>query len=72
LRVTLSKTRPVCNPIGARKAPGPNGRAGWVRIDSMHQGDLDGIKGVYHITCFVAMPIRVLNGLNDMVFSPKK
>ena len=41
----------MCNPIGFRKVPRPNGRAGWVRIDSVHQGDLDGIKGVYHITC---------------------
>jgi len=45
----------VCNPIGVRKAPWPNGRAGWVRIDSVHQGDLDGIKGVYHITCVDAV-----------------
>lgn len=55
LRVTLTKTRPVCNPIGVRKAPGPNGRGGWVRIDSVHQGDLDGIKGVYHSTCVDAV-----------------
>ena len=41
----------MCNPIGVRKAPRPHGRAGWVRIDSVHQGDLDGAKGVYHITC---------------------
>ena len=45
LRVSFTKTRAVCNPIGVRKAPRPNGRAGWVRIDSVHQGDLDGIKG---------------------------
>lgn len=45
----------MCNPIGVRKAPTPNGRAGWVRIDSVHQGDLDGIKGVYHITCVDAV-----------------
>lgn len=51
IRVHFTKTRAVCNPIGLRKAPRPNGRAGWVRIDSVHQGDLDGIKGVYHITC---------------------
>jgi len=51
LRVSFTKTRPVCNPIGVRKAPRSNGRAGWVRVDSVHQGDLDGIKGVYHITC---------------------
>jgi len=50
-RTSFTKTRPVCNPIGVRKPPRPNGRAGWVRIDSVHQGDLDGAKGVYHITC---------------------
>lgn len=54
-RVQLTKTRAVCNPIGVRKAPRPNGRAGWVRIDSVHQGDLDGVKGVYHITCVDAV-----------------
>ena len=50
-RASFSKTRPVCNPIGVRKAPSPDGRAGFVRIDTVHQGDLDGVKGVYHITC---------------------
>jgi hypothetical protein len=55
LRAHFTKTRAVCNPIGVRKAPRPNGRAGWVRIDSVHQGDLDGIKGVYHITCVDAV-----------------
>ncbi len=50
-RVSFTKTHPVCNPIGVRRAPRPNGRAGYVRIDTVHQGDLDGIKGVYHITC---------------------
>jgi transposase InsO family protein len=50
-RVRFVKTRAVCNPIGLRKAPSPNGRAGFVRIDTVHQGDLDGVKGVYHITC---------------------
>ena len=50
-RVSFVKTRPVCNPIGIRKAPRPSGRAGFIRIDTVHQGDLDGVKGVYHITC---------------------
>jgi len=50
-RVSFTKTRAVCNPIGVRKAPRPKGRAGFVRIDTVHQGDLDGVKGVYHITC---------------------
>lgn len=50
-RTKITKTRPVGIPIGIRKAPSPNGRAGFVRIDSVHQGDFDGEKGVYHITC---------------------
>src|ERR1035437_158224 len=54
-RKNFTKTHPVCNAIGVRKAPGPEGRAGFVRIDTVHQGDLDGIKGVYHITCVDAV-----------------
>ena len=54
-RRSLTKTRPVCNPIGVRRVPRPNGRAGYVRIDTVHQGDLDGVKGVYHITCVDAV-----------------
>jgi len=54
-RVSFTKTHPVCNPIGVRRAPRPSGRAGFVRIDSVHQGDLDGVKGVYHITCVDAV-----------------
>ena len=50
-RASFTRTRPVCNAIGVRKAPRSGGRAGFIRIDSVHQGDLDGIKGVYHITC---------------------
>ena len=49
-RVVLTKTRPAqAITIGVRKAPTPDGRAGFIRIDSVHQGDLDGIKGLYHI-----------------------
>ncbi len=50
-RTHFTKTDPVKNSIGVRKAPQPDGRAGFVRIDSVHQGDEDGVKGVYHITC---------------------
>jgi transposase InsO family protein len=35
--------------IGIRRKPIPNGQPGYIRIDTVHQGDLDGIKGVYHI-----------------------
>ena len=48
-RQVWTKTRPTAVPIGERRAPTPNNRPGYLRIDSVHQGDLDGIKGVYHI-----------------------
>ena len=49
-RVMQTKTRPTRNvTIGVRKAPAPEGRPGFIRIDSVHQGDRDGIKGLYHI-----------------------
>ena len=48
-RVLRTKTQASTNPIGTRRAPNPEGRAGFIRINSVHQGDQDGIKGVYHI-----------------------
>ena len=49
-RVVLTKTRPTqAATIGVRRAPAPEGRPGFIRIDSVHQGDLDGTKGLYHI-----------------------
>lgn len=48
-RQVWTKTRPVTIPIGERRAPAPNNRPGYLRVDTVHQGDLDGIKGVYHI-----------------------
>lgn len=44
-----TKTRGHGVPIAARRAPSPDNRAGFIRIDSVHQGDQDGVKGVYHI-----------------------
>ena len=43
------RTRPTAVSIGARRLPDPCGRPGYVRVDTVHQGDLDGVKGVYHI-----------------------
>ena len=46
-RGAFDKTRPVKNNIGERRKPFPDGRPGYLRVDSVHQGDFDGIKGVY-------------------------
>jgi hypothetical protein len=42
-------TRPTPIPIGERRKPQPNGTPGYLRIDTVHQGDQDGRKGIYHI-----------------------
>jgi transposase InsO family protein len=42
-------TRPTKICIGERRRPEPNGQPGYLRVDTVHQGDQDGIKGVYHI-----------------------
>jgi hypothetical protein len=44
-----TKTNPVKVPIGLRRKPQPYGKPGYLRVDSVHQGDLDKQKGVYHI-----------------------
>ena len=44
---TKTQTRP--SSIGIRRAPAPEGRPGFIRIDTVHQGDHDGRKGLYHI-----------------------
>lgn len=35
--------------IGIRRKPMPLGNPGYLRVDTVHQGDLGGVKGVYHI-----------------------
>ena len=42
-------TRPAGVTIAERRKPDPRGRPGYLRIDTVHQGDWDGNKGVYHI-----------------------
>ena len=48
-RMVFEKTRPTPVSIGERRKPEPGGKPGYIRVDSVHQGDLDGKKGVYHI-----------------------
>ena len=48
-RQLWTKTQPLNIPIGVRRAPAPHNRPGYLRVDSVHQGDQDGRKGIYHI-----------------------
>ena len=46
---TYTKTQARQINIGERRKPITNGEPGYLRVDTVHQGDLDGEKGVYHI-----------------------
>ncbi len=45
----FTKTVYKSSDIGQRRKPESHGEPGYIRIDTVHQGDLDGQKGVYHI-----------------------
>jgi transposase InsO family protein len=48
-RIKYQATKPTPVSIGERRKPEPGGRPGYLRVDTVHQGDQDGVKGVYHI-----------------------
>jgi len=48
-RVRYEKTKATQVSIGERRAPRPEGKPGYIGVDTVHQGDLEGAKGVYHI-----------------------
>ena len=48
-RTYFEKTQSKKSTIGVRKKPYPEGKPGYIRIDSVHQGDHNKQKGVYHI-----------------------
>ena len=47
--LVYTKTQPTSVAIGERRKPYPCGIPGFLRVDSVHQGDKDKEKGVYHI-----------------------
>ena len=45
-----TKTQAAQVAIGERRRPDPRDRPGWLRVDTVHQGDRsDGAKGIYHL-----------------------
>jgi hypothetical protein len=47
--LSYTKTRPTAVQIGERRKPQPQGQPGFLRLDTVHQGDQPDAKGVYHI-----------------------
>lgn len=45
----VGKTKATTIGIGQRRKPKPKGIPGFLRVDTVHQGDLGKVKGVYHI-----------------------
>ena len=45
-RTVWGRTRPSPVAVAVRRAPEPNGRPGYLRVDTVHLGDRDGQKGV--------------------------
>jgi len=46
---TVHRTKPTTVRFAERRKPDPQGQPGFLRVDTVHQGDRDGEKGVYHI-----------------------
>ena len=51
----FESTQSTAAAIGQRRKPDPQGRPGYVRVDTVHQGDSAGTKGVYHINAVDAV-----------------
>jgi len=49
VRVRVEHTQASKVNIGERRKPRPLGRPGYLRVDTVHQGHLDGRPGLYHI-----------------------
>ena len=48
-RTAVEGTKATTVSVGERRAPQPDGLPGFLRVDTVHQGDRDGAKGVYLI-----------------------
>jgi len=55
LAVVFEPTQATSAAIGQRRRPDPQGRPGYVRVDTVHQGDSEGTKGVYHVNAVDAV-----------------
>jgi len=72
--LTYTKTQATKVAIGERRKPQPNGKPGYIRVDSVHQGDMDKVKGVYHINLTDEVTqwevIGCVEGISEMFLLP--
>jgi transposase InsO family protein len=63
----FAKTHPAASRYGERRRPEPHGKPGYLRVDTVHQGDRDGKKGVYHVNVIDAVTQWELLGAVDQI-----
>ncbi len=72
--MTFTKTLPTTIPIGERRKPFPNGKPGYIRVDSVHQGDQDKEKGVYHVNLVDEVTqmelVGCVEGISEVFLAP--
>lgn len=72
--MAYTKTRASRVPIGERRKPRPEGKPGFLRVDSVHQGDKDKEKGVYHINLVDEVPqweiVVCVEGISEYFLEP--
>ena len=70
----IAKTKAVQRDIGIRKKPNAYGKPGYLRVDTVHQGDLDKEKGVYHINLVDEVTqweiIGCVRGISEQFLAP--
>lgn len=70
----FAKTASVRTDIGARRKPRPEGKPGFIRVDSVHQGDQDREKGVYHMNLVDEVTqweiVACVEGITDQFLLP--
>jgi hypothetical protein len=70
----LQKTQSVTVSIGRRAKPKTDGKPGYLRVDSVHQGDLDKQKGVYHVNLVDEVTqweiILCVEGISEFFLTP--
>lgn len=72
--LTYEKTVAVSRDIGIRKKPRPEGNPGYLRVDSVHQGDSVKEKGVYHVNLVdevtQAEIVATVEGISEQFLTP--
>jgi len=67
VRVRVEHTRSRPNSIGERRKPDPKGRPGYLRVDTVHQGNHDGQPGLYHINVVDTVTQREVVGCVERI-----